>query len=183
MKNIFIIAVLSGLLLGCTQKNEPPLPLYQDATGETAKLRVIGFTDYTTIHQIKSCSDSPDLGYLRDSKNENRNPSRVVDKGFKKAIPAPANVPLDYQERFIPAQGWLDIRPALFASDGGICTLQTHWFKPEKNALYEVRNRLNKDGNICSMEFVKVNQATGSVERVKTYTNVSEFLPCQKIAQ
>jgi len=179
----FLIASLSSLLLvGCVQKSDPPTPLYQDATDETAKLRVIGFTDYTTLHQIKSCTDSPDLGYLRPRENENSNPPRIVDKGFKKAFPAPANVPLDYQERYIPTQGWLDIRSALFASDGGICTLQTHWFKPEKDALYEIRNRLNKEGNICSMEFVKVDQTTGSTERVKTHTKVSEFLPCQTLS-
>lgn len=180
MKGI-LIASLSGLLLvGCVQKIDPPRPLYQDATGDTAKLRVIGFTDYTTLHQIKSCTDSSNLGYLRPNKNDN--PPRVVDKEFKKAVPVPANVPLDYQERYIPAQGWLDIRSALFASDGGICTLRTSWFKPAKDALYEVRNRLNKVGNVCSMELVKVDQATGSIESVKSASKIAEFLPCQTLA-
>lgn len=179
----FLVASLSSLLLvGCVQKSDPPRPLYQDATAETAKLRVIGFTDYTTVHQIKSCTKSSDLGYLRPRENENSNFPRIVDKGFKKAVPAPADVPLDYQERYIPTEVWLDIRSALFASDGGICVLQTHWFKPEKDALYEIRNRLNKAGNICSLQFVKVDQNTGSIQRVKTYTNVSEFLPCETIS-
>ena len=180
VKRILISCVCSSLLLGCAQKQERRVLLYQDATGETAKLRVIGFTDYTTLHQIKSCTDSSDL---RDMKNEKRNPARVVDKGFRKATPAPGNVPLDYQERLLPAEGWIDIRSALFASDGGICTLNTSWFKPKKDALYEVRNRLNKKGNLCSMEFVQIDQMTGRAERVETHKYVAEFLPCQTLTQ
>ncbi|MEB5974848.1 hypothetical protein MXF20_22500 [Pantoea dispersa] len=181
MKSILFTSLLGLLLAGCVQRVDPPRPLYQDATGETAKLRVIGFTDYTTIHQIKSCTESSNLHYLRPGENEKSNLPRVIDKGFKKAVPAPANVPLDYQERYIPAQGWLDIRSALFASDGGICTLRTSWFKPEKDALYEVRNRLNREGNMCSMEFVKVDQVTGGTESVKTAGRVAQFLPCETI--
>lgn len=38
MKRILISCVCSSLLLGCAQKQEPAVPLYQDASGETAKL-------------------------------------------------------------------------------------------------------------------------------------------------
>lgn len=187
MKKIPFVLVGLFLLNGCSLLPKPyksaDIPLYSDATGDTAMLRVIGFNDYTKIRQIESCSVTRNLGFLRDYRHEERNPSRVVDKGFKKAVPPPENVPLDYQERIIPAQGWLVVESTLFASDGGICTLSTNWFKPEKNALYEVRNRLNKAGNICSMEFVQVDQETGKTKRIVAHEKVAEFLPCETIAR
>lgn len=178
-KTLITIMALA-FLSSCAQKQKP-YTLYKDATGDTAKIRVIGFTDDTTIHQILFCTESSDLGYLRDKHYEERNPPRVVDKGFKKSVPTPENMPLDYQERLIPAKGWIEVRSALFASDGGLCTLGTHWFKPEKGALYEVRNRLNKAGNICSMKLVQINQNNGHAEKVETHERLAEFLPCQTI--
>ncbi|VEA66022.1 Uncharacterised protein [Serratia plymuthica] len=165
---------------GCTSQTKS-LPLYHDATGETAKLRVIGFTDYTSIDQILSCTDNKELGFLRDSAHEERNPPRIVNEGFTKAVPSPEKVPLDYQERLIPALGWLRVNSAFFASDGGLCTLDTNWFKPEKDALYEVRNRLSQAGNICSMQFFKIDQETGKAEPVKIHKRLAEFLPCQTL--
>ncbi|MCT9845244.1 hypothetical protein N7563_14350 [Leclercia adecarboxylata ATCC 23216 = NBRC 102595] len=187
MKNIAFISISFFLLSGChlfTQKNNrSDVTLYQDSEGETAKLRVIGFNDFTYIKQIRSCTEYSELGFLRDYERPERNPSRIIDKGFKKATPQPENVPLDYQERLIPTNGWLSVHSALFASDGGICVLDTRWFKPEKNALYEVRNRLNKSGNICSMEFVQINQDTGKTQKVNTHETLSEFLPCQTLSR
>ncbi|CAI0962259.1 hypothetical protein [Serratia quinivorans] len=182
MKKTLILTISLVLLNGCAHESKP-IDLYQDANGDTAKLRVIGFTDYTSVHQILSCNDSRELGYLRDQNNEERNPPRVLDKGYQKSVPSPENVPLDYQERLISAKGWFDIRSALFASDGGICVLNTHWFKPEKDSLYEIRNRLNKAGNICSMEFVQIDQSTGKAKKVEAYKKLDEFLPCETLSR
>lgn len=132
------------------------MALHQVPSGEnTAKIRVRGFTEYTNIVQAISCSEAHWLGALRNSEHPER---KVVDLGYKKANLAEGNALLDYMETTIPINGYIQVQSSMFTSDNQICPLMTPWFKPEKGALYEVRNQLTNDAQHCVSRTWKVDQ-------------------------
>ena len=179
MKRLLFIVISASLLVGCQQK--PKLAqLYQEPQGgNIAKLRVRGFTDNTDIAQVESCARAHWLGVLRDSDYPERNPPKVVDRGYKKAAVPDGNAPLDYMEIKIPADTYIQVRTGFHTSDNQLCALMTPWFKPKPDALYEVRSELNKEATVCHIRTWEVNQETGAVTPITGSQSIVDVLHCK----
>ncbi|MDU3899004.1 MAG: hypothetical protein E7G69_21290, partial [Enterobacter sp.] len=88
------MVVVAVLLSGCLPKPQPAHLYQEPSAGEnTAKLRVRGFTDSTTVYRVDSCEQAFFLGSLRDPDHPERNPSRASDRGYRKADVPEDNAP------------------------------------------------------------------------------------------
>ncbi|OIY14133.1 hypothetical protein [Citrobacter freundii] len=175
------MVVVAVLLSGCLPKPQPAHLYQEPSAGEnTAKLRVRGFTDSTTVYRVDSCEQAFFLGSLRDPDHPERNPSRASDRGYKKADVPEDNAPLDYMEVTLPAGHYIQLRPAIFTTDHQICSVMTPWFKPEKGVLYEVRSQLTPDGRQCYVRTWKVDQQNGAVTPVTGPQSIRDVMTCAK---
>ena len=163
---IFSPILITCMMVGCNYR-AAPLHLYKEPTGDNvAKLRVIGFTNEVLIETNRTC-DIKDLnsGYLRDA-NAAQGDNPIKDKGFKKSKHNNDGYPLDYTEVLISSEGYTEVMatfttPGSFGVSPESCIVQTYMFKPQKGELYEMRNRVEKEGITCTSQLNLINQDTG----------------------
>ncbi|MBS6739896.1 hypothetical protein PO369_13035 [Phytobacter diazotrophicus] len=181
---VITLAIATLLLAGCAPAIKAPWPksdMYIEPTGpDTAKIRVLGFTDSTRVVTHSTCDNSTSIhGQLRDP-NSPEGKSPITDKGYKKADLPQDGYPLDYYEFKVSSEGMTSISSSFSPTPGSICVLNSGWFKPEKGALYELRNKVDRNGRACIGQFYRIDEKTGkAIQQSYSKKTVDEILGCK----
>ncbi|GAE11582.1 hypothetical protein [Yersinia pseudotuberculosis] len=157
-----IFAGICILLQGCAQHQ--PVNYYKDVTqGDTAKLRVIGFTAESTLWTGFTCDkvDAPGKNAPKVRQTDEVKPA-FIDKGFVKSVLPQGIYPLDIAEFYISANKITIFIGRYTLSSGESCLVLGPTFKAEKDKLYEIRNRI--EGNKCILEFYQVEESSSPVK-------------------
>jgi len=159
--------ILTFVLSGCV-KHEVVINHFQDSvSGDTAEVRIIGFTQDSHLWDGFDCSEPykmPPKGYYPHIRQTFEDKPAYIDKGFKKS-PLPKNkYPLDMAEFNVRSGKLLTFWGSNHLSDGRLCQ-KTITIRPEKNKLYEFRNWHNQ--SMCYFELYEINRTTGVATQMK----------------
>lgn len=159
--------IISVALTGCMQR-EVVINHVQDVTsGDRAEVRIVGFTSHTMMWGDFDCNQPykmPSKGYFPEVRTTFETLPVYIDKDFKKSQLPEGKYPLDRAEYYVRAGKLLGVWPSNHLSDGRLCT-ETFFIRPEKDKLYEFRNR--NDDKMCYFELYEVNKTTGAATRMK----------------
>ncbi|EOI7345219.1 TPA: hypothetical protein ACJIVJ_003431 [Yersinia enterocolitica] len=150
------------LLISCSRPT-PVVNIYHDVTsGDTAKVRIIGFTEDSHIWSGYDCNEPykmPEKGYYPHVRQSYEGKPVFIDKGFTKTELPKGKYPIDMAEFYVHAGKLTTVWASYHTSDQRLCQ-KTITIRPEKDELYEFRNRI--EGDICVFELYKVSpgQAT-----------------------
>jgi hypothetical protein len=160
--------IISAILLsGCT-KHEVVVNHFNDRTsGDTAEVRIIGFTTYSHLWDGYDCNQPykmPPKGWYPHVRQTFEEKPVFIDKGFKKS-PLPKNkYPLDMAEYHVSSGKLLTFWASNHLSDQRLCQ-KSMTIRPEKDHLYEFRN--SNDENMCYFEVYEINKSTGTAKKMK----------------
>ncbi|WP_261643234.1 hypothetical protein [Erwinia mallotivora] len=162
MKSLLIISPL--ILSGC-MKNNVVINHFQDRnSGDTAEVRIIGFTTYSYLWDGYDCNQPytmPPKGYYPHVRQAFEERPVFIDKGFKKSTLRRNKYPLDQAEYYVRAGKLMTFWASNHLSDGRLCG-KTITIRPEKDHLYEFRN--SNDQNMCYFELYEINKSTGEAK-------------------